>query len=44
MDVGIPEGDVFSLSLCEFQLCWVSAKEVALRMWETEALRAEGLL
>lgn len=43
MDVGRTKGDRFSLSLCEFQLCWVSAKEAAIGMWETEAQRAEGI-
>lgn len=43
MDVGRTEGDRFSLSLREFQLCWVSAKKAAMRMWKTEAQRAEGI-
>jgi hypothetical protein len=43
VDVGRTEKDTFSLILSEFQLCWVSAKGAAVRMWETEALRVEGI-
>lgn len=30
VDVGGTEGDTFALSLCKFQLCWVSVKEAAI--------------
>ena len=41
VDVGRTEKDTFSLILSEFQICWVSAKGAAVRMWETEALRGK---